>query len=137
MKTVKIKLASGATETLNVKKRIKYSDLSVIATAIRNDVFADGGYFPYMKQVGLVHYTLLYYADYAFEDADEMMEVEASGGLAHVYKAIDQEQLQALSELVEDMVEYQRSRSGLDGLCTVLLNEMKTLRVAEGRKANQ
>lgn len=125
MKTVEIKLASGEKVSLTVQKRIKYSDLSVIATAIRNDVFSDGNYFPYMKELGLVHYVLLYYANYTFEDADEMMELNASNALDPVFKAIDTNQLQTLHELVEDMIDYQRGRSGLDGLCVALLNGMR------------
>lgn len=134
MKTIEIKLNSGATVSLNVKRRIKYSDLSVIATAICNDVFADGGYFPYMKELGLVHYTMLYYAGYAFEDADEMMEIDAAGGLEKVYAAIDREQLQTLTEIVEDMIDYQRNRSGLDSLCTIVLNEMRAKKASEETK---
>lgn len=134
MKTVEIKLTSGEKITVNVSRRIKYSDLSVIATAICHDVFADGGYFPYMKKLGLTHYMMLYYTDYAFEDADEMMEIDAAGGLADVYKAIDREQLRTLTTLVEDMIDYQRKRSGLDSLCTMMLNEMRTKRPVEAAK---
>ena len=125
MKTVEIKLVSGNKVSVNVKKRIKYSDLSVIATAIRNDVFANDGYYPYMKNLGLVHYMMLYYADFAFEDADEMMELYAAGELNPVYKAIDMEQYQALCVLVDDMIDYQRNQSGMDTLCSLLIREMK------------
>lgn len=124
-KTVCITLLSGEQVTLNVKRRIKYSDLSTIASAIRNDVFADGGYFPYMKDLGLVHYTMLYYAGYAFENADEMMELDAAGAFDSMYKAIDPEQLNQLNEIVCDMIDYQRSRSGLDAVCSIMLNELK------------
>lgn len=133
-KTVKITLLTGEEITLNVKKRIKYSDLSVIATAIRNDVFADGGYFPYMKDLGLVHYTMLYYAGHTFENADDMMEMDAAGAFQPVYKAIDYDQLGQLRELVDDMIEYQRSRSGLDAVCTIMLNEMRAKKPAAETK---
>lgn len=135
MRTVKITLTSGETIRLNVKRRIKYSDLSVISTAIRNDVFTSEGYFPYMKELGLVHYMLLYYADYTMEDADEMMELYASGQLVPVIRVIDQEQLASLRALVNDMLDYERNRSGMDDLCARLLREVK-MKTSTGNKSD-
>ena len=136
MKTVKITLGSGKKVRLSVKKRIKYSDLSVIATAIRNDVFDGDGYFPYMKQLGLVHYILLYYANCSLEDADEMMELYASGQLGPVFKAIDAKQLAELYAMVDDILEYTRSRSGMDSLCAMILQEVRAHKVGAPEHAD-
>lgn len=125
MKSVKIKRAVGEALVLDVKSRIKYSDLSTIATAIHNDVFSDEGYCPYMKNLGLVYYVMRYYAGYTFEDADEMMELFASGALSVVYSVIDAQQLKLLEQLVDDMIDYTRGKTGLDQLCGMLLREMR------------
>lgn len=131
MKTVEIKIAPDVKVSLNVKERIKYGDLCTIATAIRNDVFPkEGGYFPYMKNLGLVHYVLLYYADYTFADADEMMELYACGALVPVFKIVDAKQLALLDNLVEDMVDYRRNQSGLDAVCDAMLREIKKQQLA-------
>lgn len=129
MKTVRIKLATGEAVSVNVQKRIKYSDMSVIATAICDDVFKDGGYYPYMQELGFVHYVMIYYADYRFDDMDEMMELRASGALAPVFDAIDPEQLYGLRQLIKSMIDYRYNRTGLDEFCNILINEMRHAQV--------
>ena len=122
MKAVTWTRLDGTVVNSQVKKHIGYNDMAAIAIAICADVFKQGVYRPYMKELSLWHYVLLNYTDIVFEDMDEMMANIQRGSLQRrVISEIDPGELAWIREQAEDMIDYERNKGGMDRFGALLV----------------
>lgn len=121
MKTVNWKRLNGKVEVAHVLHHIAYDNMCALAIAVKDKVFEGGIYRPYRLELDLVWQILASYTDIRFEDVNEMMEEYQYGELRRkIWKAIDRRQLKQVYCLVQEMINYELSKTGMDRLGALL-----------------
>lgn len=125
MKQVQWKKSDGTVVLVRIKSRIAYSDVAAIAIAVRNDVFRNGTYRPYMKEVGIWHYVLLNYTDLLIEDTNELMKEIEYGTLKRLLmRYINKKQFAQIRNFADELVNHECRVTGLDALCKLLITDI-------------
>ncbi len=124
----------GEQITLEVKERVPFSELVAIVELTVSEVFKEGKYRPYMKDIMLISAMLESYVDLHFDDPDDMMEAIETTDLSDVFDLVDFKQIDKIRNYVDEMVAKELSKSNLDRLCEYALTLAKSgamLNVAE------
>lgn len=122
MKTISWRNLNGLVTDSKVKQHLSYNDMCAIAIAVRDGVFAQGAYRPYMQDITFWHNVVLSYTDIQFENVDELMaNVRHNPAFQKVLDVIDERELDWIRDQTQQMIDYERNKTGMDRLGALLV----------------
>ena len=123
MKTIMWVDHNGKEQENKVHETIPYSSRAAIIEEVVDSVMRNG-YKPYMLPVSLRTSVLHEYTDYVVTDVDEMMaETNLWYEVLNTPNVCNE--IDGIVHDVEDIINYQKNRSGLDLIAEYLLGEAK------------
>lgn len=137
MKTISWRNLNGLVVEAKVKQHIGYNDMCAIAIAMRDGVFSQGGYRPYMQDITFWHNVILHYTDIQFENVDELMaNVRHNPAFNKVLDEIDEQELDWIRDQAQQMIDYERNKTGMDRLGALLVGILARSVKADDGNAN-
>ena len=123
MKTIKWVDHNGKEQENKVYETIPYSSRAAIIEEVVDSVMRNG-YKPYMLPVSLRTSVYHEYTDYVVTDVDEMMaEHDLWQKVLEISDVCNE--IDGIVVDIEDIINYQKNRSGLDLIAEYLLGEAK------------
>lgn len=117
---------NGEEKEVHIRRWAEFGDLCKGVVAIRNAVFADSQYRPYVKSCIMLNCYLILYTDIEAMTPDMAYRyVLHSDLLSVILSVIDSGQAQDFERWVDEMIEWEKGRKDMDRLMSELTQTAK------------